>query len=226
MSLPNQKSKKELIEETTGIRKSQITKLLNKTKDNTKASRLKYLLYLHSKNVSKERFEVLLRNGNLLVRNWDEVKKIMAEIKPEEFEEYPIVKKYFEIWCNSLLGESAIYRVGNGNIKEGMKYAKKLFKTYQLEKMEEEIVAEEEQKPLGTYYIPKFTDEQLKSMRSLEPEGYKGFYCFHALGTDNKMKSHIIYDRRFLTPEEYIDPYLLPQKIQEIYHKFSIGLIK
>lgn len=187
----------------------------------------KFILYLYSNQVTKERFQKLLDNGNYIVRYWEKIKEIVQDIRNiEDFEEYPEVANWFNVWSNSLVGENIFFRVGNGNIEEGKKHAKKLFLKFQLEEWNKTIPEKREDQPSQAYYKHKFTEEQVRQMRHLLPEGYPGFFIFVEMVSNDKIRHHIYYDNRFIMPEQYTDQNIIPFVIQEIYQKINQGMIQ
>jgi len=230
--LNKKKSKRQLLEEISGVKACDIVKMMtNMTgvldkKQQTALAHLKYLLYLHSNAVTKDRVIDLKNNGDYLVLNWEAIVKLRDQIRATEEDDSPPreVKPFFEKWCNSFLGEATFYRMGDGNIEEGKKYAWTMFKQYQLEIVDEPM-KKAEKTVQGNYYQRNFTPQQLAKMRSLELEGYKGFYCFVNPGADGSPKINIIYNNMGLKKEEYTPLENIPYRIQEIYLKMRLGAI-
>ena len=188
-------SKDEMLYHLTGIKKNIISQIFTIDKSNKQKNRFKYLAYLYSDKVQKERIIELKNNSEFLARYWKEIKKLTEEIKIDEFDEYPELMKYYELWCNTIQGESLLYTVGCGNIKYGKaKYGKKLFKRYQLD-----VKWEEPKKEIPVYRVnPELTDNQLRTMYDLNSVGFKGFYLsFAAITKENKTPVFVLFDNRF-----------------------------
>lgn len=204
-------SKEQILYTLTGVTKKDIAKILTDDNSNKQKNRMKYLGYLYSDKVSRDRILELKNNTEFLARYWNEIHKLTEDIRTSEFDAYPELIKYYDLWCNTIQGESLLYATGCGNIKYAKeKYGKRLFKKYKLDIKWED---EKDNKEIDIYNVEsKLTEQELNSMVDLSSVGFKGFYMtFAAMTPNNKTPIFILFDNRF-----YPDVHITKQKADEM----------